>query len=160
MSKPERARTILCGIKQYDQDYGQDIPSHYPWTQWIRQIAFGNSVVRLIHESRIELGHLGKGRIGEHIVPQSGSMVVTVSNHGHRRFAANFVGDEVDIFRFQPGRWETIFGSDPGSDTTSTLPGVFEDDKDPLWRRLKEACERELKRLDGDDSQPSLRPSC
>lgn len=163
MDKPERARAILRGIEQYDSTYGRDIPSRYAWTDTIRQIMFGKFDIRVIRDSRIDLGHIGGGQIGEHVVHQDGSLVVAVSVHGDRRFAANFVGDQVTLHHFQPGIWETTFGSDPGADTTAILPAVFENDKDPLWRRLKAECEGALKQLKLGSSgpgSPTLRPSC
>lgn len=163
MNKPDRARAILRGVQQYDSDYGRDIPSRYEWVDSIREIAFGRFIIHAVGGSRIKLGHIGRGTIGEHIVADPDCLAVLISVFGDRRFAVNFAGDDVTIHHFQPGVWETTFGSEAGADTTSILPTVFENDKDPLWRRLKAECERELKRLKrgaDDSSSPSLLPSC
>lgn len=161
MDKPDRARAFMREIDTYDRAYGRNIPPRQSWaTTPTREIVFGKFKVLIIRDSRVELGYQGGDRIGERIVEDPGSLLVIINVFGNRRFAANYKGDAVDIYHHQPGPWELSFGADPGPDTRPILPNVFQDERDPVWRRLKEQCIKELEQSQGDTADDGLRPCC
>lgn len=124
-NKPERAKIIIDCILSRDAECGCIAPGRNPQKN-ARQISWGSNWRVVINpDQRAVLGPIYGERFGDRFVADKGCRVLELLIGQKRMLVANLRGTDIDIYRFVPGAWERMFGSDPGIDHMPYGPEVF-----------------------------------
>lgn len=135
-----RARAMITRILDMAKEHGQHMPAHYPGCA-DHIIVINLPPLRITIIPNRFRAYMAKAKyvVGEHTLEREGWDIVEICWHNERRACFNISGDEIDLYHFQPGRWELALGVDPEGDCVPILPHLFADDKDPAWRAFKQS---------------------
>jgi hypothetical protein len=139
-NKCARARAMMPRILEMAEEFGQRMPAHYPGCP-DHIIMIDRPPLRITITPNRFRAYMAKSKnvVGEHMIERDGWKVVDICWYNERRACFNVFEDEIELYQFQPGRWELALGVDPEGDFVPVLPRLFADDKDPAWRAFKQS---------------------
>ena len=135
-----RARAHCNRIFELAETCGQIMPAHYPGCAE-HMIVIDIPPFRITIQPNRFRAYMAKSEhmVGEGTIERDGWKAIEIRLHNARRACFNVHDDEIDMYHYQPGRWELEFGVDPEGDTVPIRPDLFADDKDPAWRAFKQS---------------------
>lgn len=108
-----------------DRDSGRQsgIRPEYPQGRIVtRLIEWDAWHARILPGHRWSIAHGYRDQRERRLVADAEWSTVTLRLRGRDLFVVNLRDDRIDVVQFQPGPWETEFGSDPGDDVTPHEP--------------------------------------